>query len=47
MRFLEAGHIVVKGDTLYSIAKRYGTTVAKLQTLNPKVDAHSLQIVGQ
>ena len=37
-------HIVVKGDTLYSIAKRYGTTVAKLQTLNPKVDADSLQI---
>ncbi|MGE7601682.1 N-acetylmuramoyl-L-alanine amidase [Peribacillus sp. NPDC097675] len=37
-------HIVVKGDTLYSIAKKYGTTVAKLQTLNPKVEADSLQI---
>ena len=37
-------HTVVKGDTLYSIAKQYGTTVANLQTLNPKVDADSLQI---
>lgn len=37
-------HTVVKGDTLYSIAKKYGTTVANLQTLNPKVDADSLQI---
>ena len=37
-------HTVVKGDTLYSIAKKYGTTVANLQTLNPKVDAGSLQI---
>lgn len=37
-------HTVVKGDTLYSIAKKYGTTVANLQTLNPKVDVDSLQI---
>ena len=37
-------HTVVKGDTLYSIAKKYGTTVANLQTLNPKMDANSLQI---
>lgn len=35
---------VVKGDTLYSIAKKYGTTVSNLQTLNSKVDAGSLQI---
>lgn len=37
-------HTVVKGDTLYSIAKKYGTTVSNLQTLNSKVDAGSLQI---
>ena len=37
-------HTVVKGDTLYYLAKKYGTTVANLQTLNPKVDAKSLQI---
>lgn len=37
-------HTVVKGDTLYSIAKKYGTTVANLQTLNPKIDPNSLQI---
>ena len=39
-------HTVVKDDTLYSIAKKYGTTVANLQTLNPKVDADSL-LIGQ
>ena len=27
-------HKVVKGDTLYSLAKKYGTTVAELKTLN-------------
>jgi hypothetical protein len=30
-------HTVIDGDTLYSIAKEHGTTVAKLRTLNPKV----------
>ena len=27
-------HIVVKGNTLYSLAKRYGTTVSRLKNLN-------------
>lgn len=34
----------VNGDTFYSIAKRYGTTVDNLKSLNPKVDPSSLQI---
>lgn len=29
-----AAHTVVKGDTLYSVARKYGTTVAELQRLN-------------
>ncbi|MGE6379971.1 N-acetylmuramoyl-L-alanine amidase [Peribacillus muralis] len=37
-------HKVVKGDTFYSIAKKYNTTVAKLQTLNPGVNPNALQI---
>ncbi|MGE6612259.1 LysM peptidoglycan-binding domain-containing protein [Peribacillus sp. NPDC076916] len=39
---LTKGH--VNGDTLYSIAKRYGTTVDNLKSLNPKVAPSSLQI---
>ena len=27
-------HVVVKGDTLYSLAKKYGTTVANLKSWN-------------
>ena len=34
------------GDTLGGIAERYGTTVARLQVLNPSVDAGALR-VGQ
>ncbi|WP_034408191.1 peptidoglycan DD-metalloendopeptidase family protein [Deinococcus murrayi] len=30
----DAAHTVVKGDTLYSIARKYGTTVEELQRLN-------------
>lgn len=37
-------HTVKKGDTLYSIAKKYGTTVKKLKELNPKVVPEKLQI---
>ncbi|MFI8494432.1 LysM peptidoglycan-binding domain-containing protein [Peribacillus butanolivorans] len=37
-------YTIVKGDTFYSIAKRYGTTVDNLKSLNPKVDPSSLQI---
>ena len=37
-------HTVNKGDTLYKIAKKYGTTVKKLKELNPKVIPEKLQI---
>lgn len=37
-------HIVVKGDTLTSIAKRYGVTLAEIQQLNKDVKERSLQI---
>jgi LysM repeat protein len=31
-------HTIVKGDTLYNVSKRYGTTVAKIRQLNNMVD---------
>ncbi len=31
----QSTHTVVKGDTLYNIARRYGITIAELQNLNP------------
>ena len=34
-----AQHTVVKGETLYSIAKRYQVTITELQTWNNKSDA--------
>lgn len=37
-------HTIVIGDTFYTIAQKYGTTEAILQTLNPGVDPNSLQI---
>ncbi|MFE4896558.1 N-acetylmuramoyl-L-alanine amidase [Peribacillus butanolivorans] len=37
-------YTVVKGDTFYSIAKRYGITVDNLKLLNPIVNPDSLQI---
>jgi LysM repeat protein len=37
-------YTVRAGDTLFSIAQRYGTTVAELQRLNPGVDPTSLQV---
>ncbi|MGW6385120.1 N-acetylmuramoyl-L-alanine amidase [Peribacillus butanolivorans] len=37
-------YTIVKGDTLYLIAKKYGTTVDNLKSFNPKVNSHSLQI---
>jgi hypothetical protein len=33
-RDLETDHIVIKGDTLYSISRKYGLTVSELQKLN-------------
>src|SRR5699024_6528987 len=37
-------HVVKKGDTLWSIAQQYGTTVSKLKELNPGIDPDRLQI---
>jgi nucleoid-associated protein YgaU len=39
-------HLVESGDTLGDIAERYGTTVARLRGLNPRVDPAALR-VGQ
>lgn len=40
-------HTVVKGDTLYKIAQKYGTTVANLIALNPQIKNPNLIYVGQ
>jgi LysM repeat protein len=37
-------HIVVKGDTLTSIAKQYNITIAELQKANKEVNERKLQI---
>lgn len=38
---------VVKGDTLWAIAKKYGTTLEQLLKLNPQIKNPSLIRVGQ
>ena len=38
---------VAAGDTLGDIAKKYGTTVARLQTLNPDIKNADLIYAGQ
>lgn len=40
-------HTVVKGDTMSKIAKKYGTTLAKLKSLNPQVKDLNKIYVGQ
>ena len=37
-------HKVQKGDTLYSIARKYGVTVSDIQKLNPGINAQELKI---
>lgn len=37
-------HKVAKGDTLYSIARKYGTTLGKLTAANPGVRSDALKI---
>jgi LysM repeat protein len=37
-------HIVAPGQTLYSISRIYGVSVAEIETLNPEVKIDSLQI---
>ena len=39
-----AVHRVAEGDTLYSIARRYGITVPALVSLNPSVSPRSLPV---
>lgn len=39
-----ANYTIQSGDTFWSIANKFGTNVVNLQTLNPNLDAYSLQI---
>ena len=39
-------HTIVRGDTLFALANRYGTTVAAIQAANPGLNPNALQ-VGQ
>ena len=39
-------HVVTKGDTLYSVGRRYGISVDQLRTMN-KLDKNSAIYVGQ
>lgn len=43
----EMWHTVVKGDSLWLLAKTYGTTVEELLRLNPSIRNPNLIIVGQ
>jgi LysM repeat protein len=40
-------HIVVRGDTLTSIARTYGVTLLALESANPTIQNPSLIVVGQ
>lgn len=42
-----AYHRVVKGETLWELARRYGLTVAELTALNPQIKNPNLIQVGQ
>lgn len=39
-----SAHLVVKGETLYSISKKYGTSIAELTALNPTININALRI---
>ncbi|MCG0278741.1 MAG: LysM peptidoglycan-binding domain-containing protein [Thermanaeromonas sp.] len=39
-------YVIQPGDTLYSLARRFNTTVASIQAVNPGIDPNNLQ-VGQ
>ena len=39
-------HTIQPGDTLYSLAIRYDTTVSKLLDLNPGIEVYNLPIGG-
>ncbi|MCD8037930.1 MAG: M14 family metallopeptidase [Lachnospiraceae bacterium] len=36
-------HVIVQGDTLWSIAERYGTSVLAINTANPELEARNLR----
>ena len=40
-------HTIQAGDTLFSLARKYETTVAALLELNPGIDVYNLQIGSQ
>ncbi len=40
-------YVVKSGDTLYAIAKRFGTTVAAIQALNPSIKDPAMIHPGQ
>lgn len=40
-------HTIQTGDTLYSLARRYDTTVTALLDLNPNIEVYNLQIGSQ
>lgn len=42
-----AWHKVVKGDTLWALARRYGLSLAELVALNPQIKNPNLIYVGQ
>lgn len=37
-------HKVAKGETLYAVARKYGTTVGNIAAANPGIDVNSLKI---
>ncbi len=37
-------HVVEKGDTLYSLGKKYGVSVSALLFANPYINVYNLQI---
>lgn len=37
-------HMIAKGETLYSISKKYGVTVAQLKELNANIDMNALSV---
>jgi len=42
--FAATTHTLVKGDTLYSLSRKYGVSVPELQKANPKLNPASLKI---
>ncbi len=40
-------HAVAKGETLYSISKKYNTSISQLKALNPNIDVNALSVNQQ